>query len=64
MLRPRMQHMIQKPDARVYRDLLRRGELRRVRCICRWFDSGACAGGRLEVWRGFVGWESAAVEGK
>lgn len=70
MLRQRMQHMIQEPYPRAHGDLLRRGELRRVRGILGRDDTvlrcfgffGVC--GCWEVGGGFVGEEHAAVEGE
>lgn len=55
MLRQRVQHVVQEPDARADGDLLRRGELRRMAGVLGWHDAflgglgffGVCWGGEV-----------------
>lgn len=70
MLGQRVQHVVQEPDARADRDLLRGRELRRVRCVGRRNDaalrglSGLRVRGGGEVGAFLVREEDAAVEGE
>ena len=65
-----MQHMVQEPNPRAHRDLLRARELRRM--LCAWLWDDACFGGfglrgvrrGCEVRGGLVGGEDASVEGE
>lgn len=70
VLGQRVQHVVQEPDPRADRDLLRGRELRRVRRLRRRHDAALRGLGGLGVfWRRevrafLVGWEHAAVEGQ